>query len=398
MSLDHLELNRGAGGKKVAGYYLDTGFVQLIGTGMVLTDNSTTTVLTSGQTYTGTWRDVSMFDSVMVACKSDVAGTLYIEFSTDASNADSILSYDVAAATNEVHRASITRQYFRARYVNNGTNQTYFRLQAMAGVKQMLASPINTVVQTDADAQTVRAITEETLISEGKYQGRTIVNKFGRNSDVDSGTLPEDIWNGGGTYTGFPTGTPEVLEVFSSSASDTGDFTFTYLPSNTATEYLTATVTLTGTTPVNTGITVYRMHTANYASGTATGFNVGDITARHRVTTANVFCVMPAGRSQTYVSAYTVPAGSTGRIVRLFCRLLSNTTASVEGALWIRALNGSPRMRRPFTVGNADSFQEMPYGGLILPAGTDVIVRIVTATASNLDVIGGYDMVLVADD
>ena len=221
------------------------------------------------------------------------------------------------------------------------------------------------------------------------------MNKFGRNPDIGTGTVPEDIWNGGGVYTGFPTGAPEEFEVFSSSASDTGVLTFTYLASSTSTAYATATVTLNGTTPVATGITGYRMHTARYSSGSATGFNVGTITLRHRTTTANVFCVMPIGRSQTYVSAYTVPAGSTAYVRRLFLRATGTTTITVQGALWVRALGESPRLRRPIVATNTDDFEEEPYGGLAVSEGSDIVLRIVSSSNNNVDVSGGYDVLLI---
>jgi len=239
------------------------------------------------------------------------------------------------------------------------------------------------------------SLSHEQLVLEGDYPGRSIVNKFGQNLDIDTATVPEDIWNGGGVYAGFPTGAAEEFEVFSSSASDTGVLTFTYLPSFTATSYSTATVTLNGTTAVSTGVTGVRMHTAQYYSGTSTTFNLGTLTVRHKITTANVFCVMPIGRSQTNTGAYTVPFGTIAVVKRLFCRIIGSTTGQVDGALWARTLNGSPRLRRPFTASAPAPFEERPYGGLVFAAGTDLTIRISSASANNLDVIGGFDLEIV---
>lgn len=127
-----------------------------------LNGNSTTTALANGATYTGNWFDATgyNYDSVVVACKTDLAGSLYLDFSTDGTNVDSTLTWDVAAATNEVHRATITRQYFRVRFTNSGgSTQAYFRLQTIIGWNQLpLTSALNTTMQSDADAIPVRAV------------------------------------------------------------------------------------------------------------------------------------------------------------------------------------------------------------------------------------------------
>lgn len=357
----------------------------------------TSSALAGAGTFTSPAQPAAPYSALVIAVKTDVAGTMYVDFSPDGSNWDSTLDYAVAASTNEVHRLTVTRPFFRVRYVNGAAAQSYMRLTVMGDNYNLLASPLDSSIQQDADAIVARTFTEEFTISEGKAEGYSVVNKFGRNPDIDTGTVPEDVWNGGGVYAGFPTGSPEEFQVFSSSASDTGVLTITYLPTLDSTAYLQANVTLNGTTPVNSGITGIRMHSARYSSGASTTFNVGTITVRHITTTANIFCVMPIGRSQTNVAAYTVPAGSSGRIVRLFARAIGTTATIAEGALWIRSRNGSPRLRRPFTVAQNDNFEERPYAGLTVNAGDDIMVRINSVSANNTDIIAGYDLLLIKE-
>lgn len=127
--------------------------------GTTSTENSSTTALNNGQTFTGSGVDVSGFGSVVVACKTDQAGALYVDFSPDNSNWDSTLSYTVAASTNEVHRITVTRKYMRVRFTNNsGSNQTYFRLQTMMGSQPHLTSNLNSTLQSDADAIATKSI------------------------------------------------------------------------------------------------------------------------------------------------------------------------------------------------------------------------------------------------
>lgn len=360
--------------------------------------NSSTTALSAGATFTGDADDVQNYSSVIVAVKTDQSGTMYMEFSPDGQNWDSSFSFTVEAGLNEVHRLTVTRQYYRTRFTNTSASpQTYMRLQTSYGDKQIISAPANTTLALDADAISARTVSEEFDIALNKRSGMVFVNKFGRNPDIDTGTVPEDVWNSGGTATGFPTNTPEEIQLVSSSASDTGTVTFSYLASTTSTAYVTASFTLTGTTPVNTGITAWRVHTANYSSGAATTFNVGDITIRQRTTTANVFLIIPVGRSQSNNAGYTVPAGHTAVIKRLFCRVIGATTGQVDGSLWVRALNGSPRLRRPFAASAGAPYQEDIYGGISIPAGTDLTIRISASSANNLEVTAGYDLVLVDD-
>lgn len=235
----------------------------------------------------------------------------------------------------------------------------------------------------------------ETSISKGVINGYEITNKFGRNPDTDTATVPEDVWNGSGVYTGFPTGNPEELEILLSSASDIGGTViFQYLASDSSAIWQTGTIVTTALSTM-TGITAYRMHSARFESNSDTAFNVGTVTIRHRTTTGNVFCVMPIGTSQTYVAAYTIPFNTIGIIKRTFAYVYVNTTGSVQGALWVRENNKGPRLRRPFSCSNTDHFEETPYGGLQLPGMTDISVRLTNVSTNNLSVIAGFDILII---
>ncbi len=127
--------------------------------GVNILENSSSDPLANGATFTGTAYDVSEYGSVVTAVKTDQAGTLYMEFSTDGTNWDSSLSFSVSASVNEVHRLSVTRKWFRVRFTNTGGSlQTYFRLQSLAGSQPILTSALNSTVQSDADAVLTRGI------------------------------------------------------------------------------------------------------------------------------------------------------------------------------------------------------------------------------------------------
>ena len=228
----------------------------------VVTQASTTTALANGASFTSVWIRRAE-PQLVIAITADQNCTFKVQFSPDASNVDSTLTYQFEVGVVEPPKTLIiTRDFFRVVVENDsGVDMTYLRLQTSVGSFGLLTSPLNSVIAQDADATISRQIPPEFEIAAGKFYGWDVVNKIGKNSDVDSGTLPEAVIEAGGTYTGFPKTSPEEFQVFSSSASDTGTLTFSYLASSTSTAYQSHSVQLQGQTQVNTGVTGYRAHT-----------------------------------------------------------------------------------------------------------------------------------------
>lgn len=366
--------------------------------------NSTYELLAADGTFTGPWEKVDNYISVVVSSTSNVAGTLHLEFSdTEAGPADSTLSYDCAAGINEVHRLTITRPYYRTRYVNGPTLQTSFGLNCIIGSHSALSAPANLGLGQDADAIVARTIDAELDIAQSKRAGFKIVNKFGRNADIDTGTLPEDVWAGGGAYTGFPIGTDELIEVVSSSDNDTSDGS----GARTVRIYgldsdgfeQDEIVTLAGQTPVDTVNTYTRCNRMLVlTSGSSnTAFNAGVLTARHTTTTANVFASIPVASNQSQVGCYTIPAGKTGYLRKLGLTIDRSNSATLAGGLWVRNNGASPRLIRIFSASQNAGVVDEIYGGLVLPALTDIAVRVTTLSTSNTEATANFDIILIDD-
>jgi hypothetical protein len=165
----------------------------------------------------------------------------------------------------------------------------------------------------------------------------------GRNDDVDTGTVPEDVWDGGGVYSGHPTGSPETIEVISSSGNDTSGGTgaqtvrITGLKTNTSSIYETEDLTMNGAGGVTSINSWYRIIKTIVLIAGSTGSNVGTITVRHSVTTANVFDYIVPTYNESTSCVYTVPHNTTGYIDAIQVTFVRASGGSGNSAVTFRA-------------------------------------------------------------
>jgi hypothetical protein len=129
--------------------------------GFVSTLNSTTTPLSVSGVFTGSWEDVTNYASITTITKSDVASTLYAEFSPDGTNVDRTLQLnDGTSGDIGIHTLIPVAKYFRMRLVNDGSSQTYLRLQVLLNKTGRVALPVsrfNTAIGEYTDVLNVRA-------------------------------------------------------------------------------------------------------------------------------------------------------------------------------------------------------------------------------------------------
>lgn len=378
--------------------------------GKTVHNNSTLTPLAADAEYKGEWVKVEDYPSVVCVAKSDVAGTLYMEFihkpdgelPSEEETADSSLGYNIRAGVAEPpHKLTCARPWFRARYVNGEDAQTSFELITTIGDHGLIVAPANLSLAQNTDSIPVRTIEQELDIAEGKRAGWAKVNKLGKNSDVDTGTVPEFIIESGGIYAGFPLTGAETIDVFSSSANDTaagsGARSVTMFGLDENWEVQSETITLNGTTAVTTTGQWQRLHSAFVKSSGSSNqaFNDGTLTFRHTTTTANVFLSIIPGSNQSNYAVYTIPAGKVGIIKRYCSSIRRGTATSVDGAFWIRTDGDSPRYRRPFTLSQTSPLKQEPFGGNRFAAKTDIAPVVTASTANNVSVVFAFDIILI---
>jgi len=397
-------------------------------TGIRSTLNTTTTPLNSGQTYTGTFEQNDLMD-VGVSCQTDQDGTLFFDFSPNGTDVNTFppAGFSVSAGIHEFHTAVKLPRYFRVRFQNtSGSNQTYLRLYTYYGPGRQGNSPIVQSISDDSDATVVRAVLTAkdsdgtyrnvgsnvggalltgdflTEVALGHISGYSVDVKFGRNSEVDTGSAPEDIWEGGGAYTGHPTGSPETVEVFSNNANDTSAGTgartirISGLKSTSSTDYESEDLTMNGTSAVTSVNTWYRINRMLVLTAGSGGANAGLITCRHTTTTANVFAAMVAGYNQTTILAYTVPSGKevVMKRLRLAITRSNGSPGSATVSMRVRPSGGVYNAKRVMELQTGAAVSFTQEGGDMWAAGTDVKFTVEDVSDNDTVIDGAFEYVL----
>jgi len=105
--------------------------------------DSTTTPLSASEPYTSpSWIDVANYGFISVMSSSDVAGTLYLQWSNDGTNlhyeekvdATPLTLSDTTAVYYAIIKSDKPARYCRVHYVNGASDQTKFSLYAYARV------------------------------------------------------------------------------------------------------------------------------------------------------------------------------------------------------------------------------------------------------------------------
>jgi len=237
-------------------------------------------------------------------------------------------------------------------------------------------------------------------VAEGDFSNYTFIEKFGENADIDTGTVPEDIWSQGGVYT-FST-TADIDRLSSSSASDTQSITIQGLDTNWA--EVTQTITLTGQTPValtTSLIRVFRMFNSNSTDlvGTVYCFVNGAVTGGVPNTVADIRATIAIGSGQTEMCIYTIPAGKTGYFLGGYVTLSRTGNNNAVFTSKIRTFGGVFRtVSRVASVATGTSSWTYRYPiGLPLAAKTDILLRCEDVSANDTGVSGGFTILLKDD-
>jgi hypothetical protein len=243
--------------------------------------------------------------------------------------------------------------------------------------------------------------------------GYTPVNKFGKNTDIDTAQVPQDIWESPTNLWVAPV-TAEKHDIASTDVADkgtptegTGARTVEIEGLNENWEVTTETVTLDGTNDVETSNRYWRIYRMKVLTAGSGGYNVGIITATTQAVGTTVTAQIAIGNNQTMMAIYTVPNERTGHMGNLWASILPATPAAtrVEFQLWARDVNdgvsmGAWQLKHDFALvsdGVSYAQHEFKKAAKKFESKTDIRLSVAFVGNDNTVVTGGFDIVTIIE-
>lgn len=218
------------------------------------------------------------------------------------------------------------------------------------------------------------------------------VTALGVNQDLNTDTLPEDIWSGGGIYPWMTALTS--LEAFSSNPNDTstGTGARTIFISGLDAGYneISAAVVLNGAT-VAIPTKFFRINSVTVSTAGSGQVNAGDILIRD-AGGGTTRAIIPAGYGITRQSQYTVPAGWTMQVISiLFCfNRSTSATRTCTFATFFQASNGIYRLPLEISITNNQTYRHDGTPGIQVNEKTDFGIRCTSVSTNSSDVTSAW--------
>lgn len=375
-------------------YTKNTGF-PLMGQSSVL--NSFEGDVEAGGTWVGTIEFQASYPTLMISCFTSQSGTLMLELSSNGVDSLPVRNFEVIEQINEPHRFGTTRSWFRLSFHNTSGSTATVSIESILGDQNALISPLDSVINQDADATVVRSMDFNLMVAQNLYQNNSVTVKDGLNFAISTATTPQDLWTAGGTYKGFVTAI-EACEIVVS-ANDIGTVVISRLETANSTDYTFVSVAINGAGTYSVPGSTWRSNFAVFIKSGAIGFNLGPIQLRQAVTTTNVFWTIPfnnsIGYSQTFCAAYTVPKGAVAHINNINGNMRGSQMGSLDGMWYYHKSTESPRYRFPFELQFGSQYIDPVDNIIRIDEQTDLMPRIIRSSTNNLEAKFSYRVILV---
>lgn len=239
-------------------------------------------------------------------------------------------------------------------------------------------------------------------VAKGLIPGHSLIHKYGSVPNVDTNDDWVAVWGGAkGPYLGFNATAAEIATVVSNNVNDAsgGTGARTVTVSGLDADWLdqTETVTMNGTTPVDTVGSYIRLFRAYVEESGSGETNEGEITIAQKVTTAVVFGTIEPEYGQSNICAYTIPANKTAYLYSWDASINGNANASLEVRSRRRKFGKSFRITEERTLlGAGTSYERRDYKlpKNSTPPKTDLIIE-VNSDSNNNAASASFDLLLV---
>lgn len=378
--------------------------------GTISAGNSSKIALGGAATFTGDWQDVTAFPTIVVSGEADVAGTLYVDWSTDRTENEAMHTNQLSSGRDGVfgtHNLTREKRWMRVRVVNGAAAQAVMKLQTILTQGAMIAQHTSRVADSLNDFSGVvnaRIATDPRLDeASGLHANRNVIQKFGRNPSVTAGDR-EIVAISAELYLGFLTAASAVrIRVGGNAADDAAgagarkimveglDETWAL-----ASEEIITNGAAVSDPTTTTFIRVFRSYATD--CGTYTGANTAAVLIE--TTGGLLVAQIAAGLGQTEIAMYTVPLGRVAYVRKI--------SANVEGlkpadVLFLQRRNADV-VAAPFTaarvffvmsqLSGSDEHEFHAYEGPFA-AKTDIFVDAVAASGVTPGVSASLDIIMV---
>jgi hypothetical protein len=418
------------------------GQAHVVMSGTLSSENSTNVPLATGATFTGSATELFDYAMINVSVKSDTVSAtdgLKLEQSCDGINWDVDDVFTIPASAGKTFSVQSACKYFRTRYVNGGTAQSYMRLNTV--LKKNMTKPsshrIQDAIIDDDDAELAKAVltgkdpasvyrnvnvTEDGYlaisdnsdglsIAEGNVTGKTFLHKFGNAPDFDTGDGFVTVWDGAEDATNWEqmvyqySSTADIDSISSSETADSQEVVIEGLDANW--EEVSQTATLNGqnrvalSTPMRRCFRAYNDNSTNLAGHVIVSVN-GTLSGGVPTNSAKIRAIIDPNNQQTEMAVYTIPAGKTG--------YLRDWYASTSGAsrnsnyvikLFSRLLGKIFRLKHTSAIADTgtSAYRHQYVEPEVFPEKTDIEIRanVTAGGVSEAAVSAGFDIVLVDD-
>lgn len=237
-------------------------------------------------------------------------------------------------------------------------------------------------------------------VSNGRYTGYSVVDKFGENPLIDTGTTPEDIWEGGGTYSYDADGTAPIVSLISDDIADTEPIQILGLDIDG--NEVEQTITLTGTTRVALTTPLWRVYRMiNVGSSDLVGTCYCYVGTGGVPAVADTRAIIDNGNNQTLMALYTIPLGKVGFLYRGELGASRSVSAGEsQCAYYSRRYSGLFTIKKRVNLSNAGTsiYQDERSFPDIIPGLTDIKLRVESVSANGMGIFGTFDILLVDEE